>query len=127
MFPYFKRFDFNVDTANQTYNQEFELDKDVRIITGLLLTSDQDDQLYYRGAQAIDLNGKEYFPDNYESKLLMSGINVRVNHRYYDIGKYDVLNGKIKITYTDTDSVVAAFSAYRVSLYIRGIKYDKEC
>jgi hypothetical protein len=123
MYPYFKRFDMQITDANKTYSADFDLDKDVRVITGLLLTSDQDDQLYYRGAQAISINGKEYFPDNYESKLLMSGINVRPNQRYYEIGKYQVLNGKIKITYTDTDNPNnVSFSAYRVSLYVRGEK-----
>ena len=122
MYPYFKRFDIQITDANKTYNDEFELDKGVKIITGILLTSDQDDQLYYRGAQAILFNGKEYFPDNYESKLLMSGINVEPNKRYYDVGKYETLNGKIKISYTDADNINVAFSAYRVSIYIRGEK-----
>lgn len=122
MFPYFKRFDLQVTAANQTYNMDFELDKEVRTVTGLLLTSDQDDQLYFRGAQAISLNGKEYFPDNYESKLLMSGINIRPNHRYYDVGLIEVVNGKIKFSYTDRDNPNVAFSAYRVSLYVRGFK-----
>src|ERR1041385_2646097 len=104
MFPYFKRFDLAVDAANATYNKEFDLDKEVRVVTGILLTSDRDDQLYYRGSQSIHFNGKEYFPDNYESKLLLSGINVRPNQRFYDVGRIEVVNGKIKISYTDTDN-----------------------
>jgi hypothetical protein len=122
MYPYFKRFDISITDANKTYNDEFEVDKGVKVITGILLTSDQDDQLYYRGAQAILFNGKEYFPDNYESKLLMSGINVEPNKRFYDIGKYEMLNGKIKISFTDADNVNTSFSAYRVSIYVRGEK-----
>ncbi|MEW6469656.1 MAG: hypothetical protein AB1458_12065 [Bacteroidota bacterium] len=122
MFPYFKRFDLAVTSANETYNEEFELDKEVRCITGILLTSDRDDQLYYRGAQKIEFNGKEYFPDNYESKLLMSGINVRPNQRFYEVGRIEVLNGKIKVSYTDSDNPNAVFAAYRVSFYVRGEK-----
>jgi hypothetical protein len=122
MFPYFKRFDFNVTTANETVSTEFELDKEARCVTGILLTSDQDDQLYYRGEQSIHFNGQEYFPDNYESKLLVSGINVRPNHRYYDVGRVEVLNGKIKIVYKDSDNPNVAFNAYRVSLYVRGVR-----
>lgn len=127
MYPYFKRFDLQITEANKTYNADFDLDKDVRVITGLLLTSDQDDQLYYRGAQALSINGKEYFPDNYESKLLMSGLNINPNQRFYDIGKYEVLNGKIKVTYTDTDNPNNVdFYPYRVSLYVRGEKVNPQ-
>ncbi len=120
MYPYFKRFDIAITDANKTYNAEFELDKDVRVVTGVLLSSDQDGQLYHRGSQALLINGKEYFPDNYESKLLMTGINVPPNERYYTIDKYEVLNGKIKVSYTDTESVMMGFNAYRVSVYVRG-------
>ena|SRR5687767_3526391 len=126
MFPYFKRFDLSVTAANETYSEEFELDKEVKVITGILLTSDLDDQLYYRGAQKIEFNGKEYFPDNYESKLLMSGINVRPNQRFYEVGRIEVLNGKIKISYTDTDNPNVVFAAYRVSVYVRGEKVSEE-
>jgi hypothetical protein len=122
MITNFKRFDIDITDPNKTYNADFDLDKDVRVITGFLLTSDQDDQLYYRGEQSLLINGVEYFPDNYESKLLMSGINTDPNVRFYDIGKHEVLNGKIKISYTDKNNPVLPFNAYRVSLYVRGEK-----
>lgn len=125
MFPYFKRFDIQVTTDNQTYNVEFELDKNVKVVKGILLTSDQDEQLYYRGAQGLQINGKEYLPDNYESKLLMSGINTDPNRRFYELKDAEAINGKIRISYTDADNVNAAFSAYRVSVYIKGFKENE--
>ena len=83
-----------------------------------MVTSDKDDMLYYRGAQKIEINKEEYFPDNYESKLLMSGINVPPKQRYYDLGNVNPGNGIIKVTYVDTQDDRTEFSPYRVSLYV---------
>ncbi|MGZ4065027.1 MAG: hypothetical protein ACXVP0_18765, partial [Bacteroidia bacterium] len=84
----------------------------------LLLTSDKDDLLYYRGSQKIEINKEEYFPDGYESKLLMSGINVSPKQRYYDLGGVNPGNGSVKITYLDTEDGRTSFTSYRVSLYL---------
>lgn len=126
MFPYFKRFDIQITAANETYNAEFELDKDVKQVKGILLTSDQDDMLYYRGAQQLLINGREYLPDNYESKLLMCGINTDPNKRFYELEQAEAINGKIRISYTDTDNVNTSFQAYRVSVYVKGFKDAEE-
>ena len=48
--------------------EKFELDKTVKIIKGIKLTSDREDLLFYRGTQRVVVNGKERFEDNYESK-----------------------------------------------------------
>jgi hypothetical protein len=113
-----KRFDLPVTASGGTYSQTFELDKSITKINGLLFTSDRDDLLYYRGSQRVEINKEEIFPEEYESKLLMSGINVSPNERYYNLGGIPPGNGKIKIDYVDTDSVVATFAAYRVTLYL---------
>src|ERR1044072_46165 len=112
MIPYFKRFDIQVTAANQTYKEDFEVDKDVSRIEGVLLTADLDDQLYYRGTQSITINGVEFLPENYESKLLMCGTNVDPNTRYYKLESAEPINGKIKVAYTDTDNISATFTAY---------------
>jgi hypothetical protein len=52
----------------------------------------------------------------------MSGINTDVNQRYYNVGKLEVVNGKIKVVYTDSDNTNAPFAVYRVSFYVRGEK-----
>lgn len=121
---YFKRFDFDVTSSGQIVNKDFELEKDVVIITGLLLTANADDQLYFRGSQRIALNGTELFPEGYESKLLMSGLGVAPNNRYYSIGRLETINGKLRIEYRDTDITALPFSAYRVSVYVRGLKKE---
>ncbi len=113
-----KRFDIQVTASNQSVSKIFELDKTIVAINGLLITSDKEDLLYYRGSQKIEINNEEFFPENYESKLLMSGINVTPKGRYYDIGKVAPGNGTIKLSYQDTNDTRTVFSAYRVSLYV---------
>ena len=116
--PIKKRFDIQITVNNQSVSKPFELDKNIVAVNGLLLTSDKDDLLYYRGSQKIEINGEEYFPDNYESKLLMSGINVSPKQRYYDLGGVNPGNGTIKLSYQDTDDARTPFVPYRVSLYV---------
>ena len=112
-----KRFDILIATSGQSITQSFELDKTITSIRGLLITSDYDQLLYYCGAQKIEINREEFFPENYESKLLMSGINVPPSQRYFNLGNIAPGNGIIKITYTDTPTTQAFFSPYRVSFY----------
>jgi len=113
-----KRFDIPVTAAGGSYSQTFELDKTITKIKGLLFTSDRDDLLYYRGSQRVEINKEEIFPLEYESKLLMSGINVSPNDRFYDLGGLPPGNGHVKIDYKDTNYDAAPFVAYRVTLYL---------
>ena len=116
--PVKKRFDIQIAAARDSVNKTFELDKNIKAVKGVLVTSDKDDLLYYRGTQKIEINNAEFFPDNYESKLLMTGINVAPKQRYYDIGSVNPGNGIIKLSYTDTEDGRTRFEPYRVSLYV---------
>ncbi len=117
--PVRKRFDLNVTEAGKTISQTFELDKNIVSVGGLLVTSDMDDLLYYRGSQRIEINKDELFPENYESKLLMSGINVSPHERYYKLGSVNPGNGQVRLEYTDNENPKAVFRPYRVSLYLQ--------
>lgn len=119
-----KRFDIQVTTALQTVTQTFELDKNITTIKGILLTSDKDDLMYYRGSQRIEINKAEVVPENYESKLLLSGINLSPNLRYYEIGDLPAGNGQVRIQYTDREDNRTAFEPYRVSLYLNCVQTD---
>lgn len=112
-----KRFDIAITEQGATISKTFELDKTIVALKGVLVTSDRDDLLYYRGAQKLEINREEIFPENYESKLLMSGINVPPKSRYYDLGGMNPGNGNIKVDYKDSNSTVANFASYRVSYY----------
>ena len=113
-----KRFDLDVTTANIIHSKTFELDKNITAIHGLLIASNRDDLLYYRGSQKIEINRQELFPEGYESKLLMTGINVSPNDRYYDLEGKLPGNGKITLEYKDTNFEGLDFVAYRVSIYL---------
>ena len=114
-----KRFDIRITEANKTFTKTFELDKTIAFVKGILFTSDKDDLLYYRGSQKIEINKQEIFPENYESKLLMTGINVAPNQRYYDVGEIAVGNGSVKVEYKDTNDGRTGFEAYRISIYLQ--------
>ena len=113
-----KRFDIEIPNAQEVYSKTFDLDKNITALHGILFTSDRDDLLYYRGAAKVELNRQEIFPDGYESKLLMSGLNVSPNNRYYNLNGMPVGNGKLKIDYKDTPDARLEFNAYRVSVYL---------
>lgn len=115
-----KSFDIQVPQAGATVTELFELEKSIIAIKGLLLTSDRDDLLYYQGSQRIEINKEEIFAEGYASKLLMSGINVSPNERYFDLEGMDPGNGQIKIEYKDTPNAQLAQNqpAYTVSLYL---------
>lgn len=113
-----KRFDINVTAANTVHSKTFELDKNITSIHGLLFTSDRDDLMYYRGSQKIEINREEIFPESYESKLLMTGLNVSPNERYYKMNGMTPGNGKIKVDFKDTNDDRLPFVAYRVSIYL---------
>jgi hypothetical protein len=112
------QFDFEVTQANYSYSETFELDKNIDWVLGIQFTSNKDDLLYLRGSQKIEINKEEFFPEKYASKLLMSGINVAPNLRYYDIGKVNSGNKSIKIEYKDKDDGRSVFSPYTVSVYL---------
>lgn len=112
-----KRFDIQIESASQAISRTFELDKDVVSIKGVLITSDRDDLIYFRGSQRIEINKEEFFPEDYESKLLMSGISVPPRQRYYDLGEVSPGNRSIKVDYKDIPHPLTTFTPYRVSFY----------
>lgn len=107
-----------MEKALQMVSKSFELDKNIRVVKGMLLTSDKDDLMYLRGTQRIEINKEEIFPENYESKLLMSSLSVSPNCRYYDLGEIKVGNGSVRIDYTDNEDGRTGFEPYRVSIYL---------
>jgi len=113
-----KRFDLQVGAASSIISQTFELDKTVEKVHGILFASDRDDLMYYRGSAKVEMNSDEIFPEGYETKLLMSGLNVSPNDRFYNLGGVPPGNFKVKVDYKDTADARLAFAAYRVSIYL---------
>lgn len=113
-----KRYDIDVTAANELHTKTFELDKTVEKIHGILFASDRDDLMYYRGSGKIEINSEEIFPEGYETKLLMSGLNVSPNDRYYNLGGVPPGNFKVKVEYRDMPDTRLLFTPYRVSIYL---------
>lgn len=113
-----KRYDIDVTAANALHTKTFELDKTVEKVHGILFTSDRDDLTYYRGSGKVEINSDEIFPEGYETKLLMSGLNVSPNDRYYNLGGVAPGNFKVKVEYKDTADARLQFVPYRVSIYL---------
>lgn len=112
-----ERFDISVTSSDESFKGEFELDKNANYLLGIAITSDRDDLLYYRGSQKMLLNDIELFPEGFESKLLMSGLNVAPDQRMITLGELATGNGKLDILYQDSTNPSASFTPYRVTIY----------
>jgi len=113
--------DVQVTAANEKFEDSFEVDKHAAAIIGIAITSNNDDALYYRGSQRITMNEIEIYPEGYESKMLMQGINVAVNDRIIKLGEEIAPgNRKVKLEYKDTSpgGFDEIFRPYRVRLYV---------
>jgi hypothetical protein len=113
-----KRYDIDVTGANAIHSKTFELDKNVEKVHGILFASDRDDLMYYRGSNKVEINSDEIFPEGYETKLLMSGLNVSPNDRFYNLGGVPPGNFKVKVEYKDIADSRLAFVPYRISIYL---------
>lgn len=114
-----------ITSANSSVKETLTVDKHAVRILGISLSSDFDDRLYYRGSQKISINGMEIYPEGYESKLLMQGLNVPVNDRIIQLGEnVEVGNRQIELDYKDSDHINAPFIPYRVRLYVYSLLAD---
>lgn len=110
-----KIYTFLVDEDGQPLNKKFDLDKNVRVVHGIVMSSDRPNLLFYRGSQRIELSGEELFPEDYESKMFMSGMSVAPDDKYKSLGDGVVAgNGELKIQYKDTHNPNALFASYKV-------------
>ena len=112
-----ERFDLAITNANEVVKAEFELDNNASHLFGIALTSNREDLLYFRGSQKIQLNDKELFPEDFESKLLMTGLSVSPNQRMVKIGRVPTGGRIVEVAYKDQDHPNGNFAPYRVSFY----------
>lgn len=111
--------DIKVTSPNSSVKASFDVDKHAAKIIGIAISSNFDEHLYFRGTQRISINEKEIYPEGYESKMLMQGLNIKVNDRIIALGEeVQIGNRKVEIDYTDTDHVSVPFTPYRVRLYV---------
>jgi hypothetical protein len=110
-----KTFTFLVEAEGQPVNKKFDLDKNVKVVHGIAISSDRPNLLFYRGSQRIELSGDELYPEDYESKMFMSGMSVAPDDKYKSLGNGVVSgNGEFKFQYKDTSNPNAVFAPYKV-------------
>jgi len=115
-----KPFTFTVDAEGQPVSKKFDLDKNVKLVRGIMLSSNYPNLLFYRGSQRIEISGEEIFPENYESKLLMSGLSVAPDEKFRTLGNGVVAgNGELKVQYKDTVNTRAPFESYSVTIILQ--------
>ena len=115
-----KVYSFAVEAQNTPVSKKFDLDKNVKLVRGIILSSDKPNMLFYRGSQRIEISGDEIFPEDYESKLLMSGIAVAPNQKYRSLGNGVIAgNGEVKVQYKDTQNPNASFTLYKVIIILQ--------
>lgn len=112
-----ERLDIQITSEGSVKKGEFRVDSNAKHLYGIALTSDNEQQVYYRGSQKIQLNDRELFPEDFESKLLMSGLSVPPNQRVVKTGIIPVGNGRIEVWYKDNPHPSTAFQPYRVTFY----------
>lgn len=106
---------FLVTEGEQMVSKKFDLDKNVRLVHGLRMSSDKPNYLFYRGSQRIELSGEELYPEDFESKMFMSGMSVAPDEKYRTVGDGVVSgNGELKIQYKDTHNPNTPFEPYKV-------------
>lgn len=115
-----KIFSFMVEVADKPVGKKFDLDKNIKLVHGILLSSDRPNLLFYRGSQRIEINGDEIFPEDFDSKILMSGMGVAPDQKYRSLGNGVVAgNGEVKIQYKDTHNPNADFTVYKVTVVLQ--------
>lgn len=107
-----------VTQLGETVKNHLEVDKMADRIIGIAIVADKDDLMFYRGSQKISISDEEFFPEGYQSKLIMCGLNVAPDDRMVRFGEVDPGNRKVEITYTDTESSYARFEPYTVTLWV---------
>jgi hypothetical protein len=115
----YKRFNVAVTAPDTNFPKKFDLDKNIKVVRAIQITSNRPNLLFYRGSQRIEVSGEELFPEDYESKMLMSGISVAPDERFVEVGDIQAGNGEVKINYKDASNPEAAFSPYVVSLVLK--------
>lgn len=116
----YKRFNLNVDQAEKSYPKTFNLDKTIKLVRGIVMSSSLPMLIYYRGTQQIVIAGDEIIPEDFESKILMSGVSVPPEDKFLDMGNNLLAgNGEIKILYKDEENALAPFQPYQVRLILK--------
>lgn len=113
-----KVFELQVTNSGGKFTETFELDKTVKEVLGVAFASEKPDLLYMRGYAKLEINKKEYFPENHSMQRLMTGVDTNMNVRYWPLENVIIGNGQVKVEFTDKPDGRTAFASYTVQIYL---------
>lgn len=113
-----KVFELQVSASGEKVSETFELDKTVKKILGVAFASEKPDLLYHRGYARLEINKKEYFPDNHAVQRVMNGVNTSMDLRYWPLKEVIVGNGLVKMDFQDKPDGRTVFASYTVQIYL---------
>ena len=99
--PTYKTYQFEVTQRGQRVPVDFELDKNVKAVTGLALDASRRGSLFTYGTQRMEIGGVAVFAEGHRSNMLMFGISAANKfHKFSDA----ILagNGKLRVDFLDT-------------------------
>jgi hypothetical protein len=113
-----KVFELQVTAANSKVTETFELDKSVKKVMGIAFTSEKPDLLFHRGYARLEINKREFFPDNHAVQRIMNGVDANLDNRYWPLKDVIIGNGQVKLEFTDKNDGRTVFASYTVQLYL---------
>lgn len=108
----YKPFSFQVTEANKTVTANFELDKNIVGIKGLIIGSFRPELMYLRGSQRIEISKVEIFPENFLTQWLMIGVATPMNNRFKELKNVIPGNRTVRVDYKDADDGRTVFAPY---------------
>lgn len=113
-----KVFELEITRADQRFSDTFELDKNVRCVHGVAFASEKPDLLFHRGYAKLEINKREFFPENHAIQRLMTGVDANLNVRYWELDDVIIGNGMVRLDYQDKSDGRTNFQPYTVQLYL---------
>ena len=102
--PTYKTYQFDIATRGQRVPVDFELDKNVKAVTGLSLDATRRGSLFTYGTQRLEIGGVAVFAEGHRSNMLMFGISAANKlHKFPEA--IPAGNGKLRIDFLDTAQV----------------------
>jgi len=108
----YKPFSFQVTEANKTVTANFELDKNIVGIKGIIIGSFQPELMYLRGSQRIEISKVEIFPENFLTQYIMIGVATPMNNRFKNLKDIIPGNRTVRVDYKDSDDGRTIFRPY---------------
>ncbi|WP_375559081.1 hypothetical protein ACE193_15235 [Bernardetia sp. OM2101] len=117
-------FELEIGTDGATVSETFRLDQDIVCVTGISLSSDDNERLVARTkVNELRIDNFETIRDVYADRFFHSE-NVAANSRMYDISQLDKdlegigTQGTREVNVSYTDNGAAGFATYTVRLYL---------